>query len=148
MKNTKNLTRLGRVLACGGLSLLMAGGVAMPLSALAADTGTCAKSNKFTENHQELKALHEKMLTQAKTQDAALEKMVKELNQAPESKKVDLEAAIVTKLVAQNHERVKDWETIQARLQQFRQEHRQIGKTSTPGNAWNQLSQNSATPQK
>jgi hypothetical protein len=148
MKNTRNRNRLSRAIACGGLSLVMAGGAALPFSAFAADTGTCAKSGKFTEQHQELKALRQKMLTEAKAQDATLEKMAAELNQAPESKKVDLEAAIVTKLVAQNHERVKDWETLQARIQQFRQEHRQIGQTGTAGNASNQLSQNNATPRK
>lgn len=54
------------------------------------------------------------MLAQAKAEDDALEKLVAELNKAPEPKKVDPEADILTKLVAQHHQRLTEWESLHA----------------------------------
>ena len=112
MKTNK---KLGRAIACGGLSLALLTGVGMPISALAASnskTADCSKcSNNMAEHHQQMRAMHEKMLAQAKAEDAALQKMVSDLNKAPEAKKVDLEAAILTKLVAQRHEMLTRWES-------------------------------------
>ena len=81
-----------------------------------------------------MQPMREKMLAEAKAEDAALEKMVAELNKAPEGKKVDLEAAILTKLVAQHHQMLAEWEALHGRMMQFRHEHMQIGKTETSGN--------------
>ncbi len=74
--------------------------------------------------------MREKMLAEAKAEDAALEKMVAELNKAPESKKVDLEAAILTKLVAQHHQRLTEWETMHAHWMQSRKEHAPLAQNS------------------
>ena len=79
--------------------------------------------------------MRERMLTQAKAEDAALEKLVAELNKAPEAKKPDLEAAILTKLVAQHHQRLGEWESLHARMEQFRKEHVQAAATGKPGSA-------------
>lgn len=134
MKNImKTSNRLWGGITCAGLSLALAGAVALPVSAGAASNGSPAKSVKTTEQRQEFRAMHEKMLAQAKAEDAALEKMVAELNKAPEVKKVDLEAAILTKLVAQHHQMLGQWESLHARMMQFRKQHRQVSQTGMPG---------------
>lgn len=119
-----------------------------PVSALAANSDNSAKSNDFKEHRQELRAMHEKMRAEAKADDAALEKMVAELNKAPESKKVDLEAAILTKLVAQHHQMLGEWESMHAKMQQFRKEHRQMGKAETSTGTINGTGQSTSTAQK
>ncbi len=101
---------LWREIVCGGLLLALLSGVGLPNSAWAAGNTSAEKSNnKVAEHRQELRAMHEKMLAEAKAEDAALEKMVAELNKAPEAKKADLEAAILTKLVAQHHQMLGEW---------------------------------------
>ncbi len=77
--------------------------------------------------------MHQKMLAEAKAGDASLEKMVAELNKAPESKKVDLEAAILTKLVAQHHQMLNEWESMHARMMEFRNEHPHMGRAQSSG---------------
>lgn len=90
--------------------------------------------------------MREKMLSSAKAEDAALEKMVAELKKAPEAKKADLEAAILTKLVAQHHQILSEWESMHARMMQFRNEHMQVGKneTHTTGMMSRMMGQNSS----
>ncbi len=144
----KTSNRLLRGLACGGLSLALLGGVGLPVSALAANTESSEKSNDVKEHHQELRAMHEKMRAEAKADDAALEKMVAELNKAPESKKVDLEAAILTKLVAQHHQMLGEWESMHAKMQQFRKEHREMGKAETSTGTINGTGQSTSRAQK
>ncbi len=75
--------------------------------------------------------MHQKMLAQAKAEDAALEKMVAELNKAPEAKKVDLEAAILTKLVAQHHQMLGEWESMHHKMMALRKEHMPTGQAET-----------------
>ncbi len=144
----KTSNRLWKGLACGGLSLALLGGVGLPVSALASNNGSSEKSNDIKEHRQELKAMHQKMMAEAKAEDAALEKMVAELNQAPEAKKVDLEAAILTKLVAQHHQILGEWESMHAKMQQFRKEHRQMGKAETGTGTIYGTGQSTSTAQK
>ncbi len=127
--------RIWQGIACSGLSLGLLGGIGLPLSAHAATKGCCATSGKTAEHRQEIKALREKMLSQAKAEDTQLEKLVTELNNAPEAKKTDLEAEILTKLVAQRHEMLNDWETLHARVIQFHKEHLQASATEHAGHA-------------
>ncbi len=134
-------------MAAGGLSLALLSGVALPLSALAANNANPEKSKDIKEHRQELRAMHHKMMEEAKAEDAALEKMVAELNQAPEAKKVDLEAAILTKLVAQHHEMLGEWESMHAKMQQFRKEHARMGKAETSTGTLNGTGQSTSTPQ-
>ena len=96
--------------------MALVGGVGLPISARAAADNSSEKTCKMVEHRQAMQAMREKMLAQVKAEDAALEKLVAELNKAPEAKKPDIEAAILTKLVAQHHERLGEWESLQARL--------------------------------
>jgi hypothetical protein len=129
----KGSNRLWRGIAAGGLSLALASGVGLPISARAAGTNPSGKTDQMMEHRQEMQAMREKMLARAKAEDAALEKMVAELNKAPEAKKADMEAAILTKLVEQHHEMLSHWEGWQTRLMQFRNERMQVGNTATSG---------------
>lgn len=76
--------------------------------------------------------MREKALADAKAADAELQKLVAELNKAPESRKPDIEAAILNKLVAQHHEMVSNWESAHARWQQMREEHAPTGRMAPP----------------
>ncbi len=141
MKTSKQLRR---AIACGGLSLALVTGVGLPISARAASNSNTANSNtakcsNMAEHHQQMRAMHEKMLAQAKAEDATLEKMVAELNRAPEAKKVDLEAAILTKLVDQRHQMLNEWASMHARHMQTTknqnsatgERHSLLGRNST-----------------
>ncbi len=127
----KRSNRVWRGIAAGGLSLALVSGLGLPFSACASSNNSSEKSDKISEHRQEMRAMREKMLAQAKAEDAALEKMVAELNKAPEAKKVDLEAAILTKLVAQHHRMLGEWDALHARMMAFREEHSPMAKTST-----------------
>lgn len=106
------------------------GGLGLPAFAAGTSSSSSPRSERSVEHHQELKALHEKILKEAKADDAALQKLVAELNKAPEANKVDLEAAILTKLVSEQHQLLRDREALHARLQEFRKE-RKMMRTST-----------------
>jgi hypothetical protein len=122
-----------RGIACGGLSLALLGGVGLPVSALAADNGCCKPSGKVAEHRKEFRAMHQKMLAEAKANDAALEKLIGELNSAPEGQKTDLEAAILTKLVSQHHEMLADWESMHAKMAQYRNERTPTSRHAMKG---------------
>ncbi len=88
--------------------------------------------------------MREKMLAQFKAEDATLQKMIAELKTAPETKKPDLEAAILTELVAQHHQMLGDWEAMHARIAQFRHNHAQVGSAGAPGGSMSGSSANTA----
>ncbi len=119
---------LERAIAVGGLSLALVGGVGLPVSARAASDNNSGKMCNIMEHRR---AMREKRLAQVKAEDAALQKLVAELNKAPEAKKVDLEAAILTKLVAEHHQRLGEWESLHARMMELRKEHMQTASTGT-----------------
>ncbi len=77
--------------------------------------------------------MRQKMLAQAKEEDAQLERLVTQLNSAPEAQKTDLEAQILTKLVAQHHEMLSQWESLHSRMMQFHKEHAHSGGAAEPG---------------
>lgn len=127
----KKPNNVWRALACGGLSLAMVG---LPLSVSAAtpsNTGS-QQSNQRTEHREDMRAMREKMLAQAKSEDATLQKLDEELKQAPESKKVDIEASILNQLVAQHHQMVTTWESMHERMAQYRREHMTGTQTMSP----------------
>ncbi len=125
--------RLWRGITVGGLSLALLGAIGLPVSAWAGANKTCDKTCSMTEHRAELRTLHKKMLDQARAEDAALQKMIADLNKAPEAKKVDLEAAILTKLVAQHHQMLGEWESLHAKRMQLRKEEMQLSQARTAG---------------
>jgi hypothetical protein len=141
--------RIWRAIAASGLSLALVGGVGLPISARAAGNESSTKPNTITEHRQEMWAMHKKMLAQAKAEDTALEKLVAELNKAPEAKKPDLEAAILTKLVAQRHQMLGEWEAMHAHMAQFRRERMQTAMNGMCGKCMSgKMGQMSTTAQK
>ena len=71
--------------------------------------------------------------------------MIAELNQAPEAKKADLEAAILTKLVAQHHRMLGEWASMhEHRLALWRERTQASGS----GTMHATVGQNPAGPQK
>ncbi len=127
----KTSNRIGRAIAYGGLSLALLGGMGLPLSVLAAGTSSPGKSEAPMARRQEMLAMRHKLLAQLKAEDAELQKMVAELTAAPEARKPDLEAAILTKLIAQRHEMIGDLEGMHARVMRFR--HNYMPTSSTRG---------------
>lgn len=125
--------RLWRGITVGGLSLALLGAIGLPVSARAGTNSSCGKTCSMADHRAELHALHKKMLTQARAEDAALERMVADLNKAPEAKKVDLEAAILTKLVAQRHQMLGEWESLHAKRMQLRKEELQLSQARMSG---------------
>ncbi len=129
----KRINGIWRKIACAGLVLTIGSGLGLPISAVAATTGRCGSCKMKTAKGdlKQLKAMHEKLLSDAKADDAALEKMVAELNQAPESKKVDLEAAILAKLVEQHHQMLGEWESMHPKMMHSNQ-RMELGKNRAP----------------
>jgi rubrerythrin len=136
-----------RGIACGGLSLALVGGVGLPISAFAASNSQGEHSGTMKEQRQEFRSIREKMLSQAKADDAALEKLIGQLNNAPESQRADLEATILNKLVQQHHQMLSDWEALHAKMAQFRKEHFETTSTSTCGHCGT-MGQKNTTAQK
>ncbi len=146
----KTLSQIWRRIACGGLTLAVAGGIGLPISAGAACDGHCAESTSMSQPRHKVWAMHEKvqqLLARMEAEDAALQKMVAGLNQAPEAKKADLEAAILTKLVAQHHQMLGEWESLHAQMMHHRNDgawlrnsgrygvglmHRRVGQCPAP----------------
>ncbi len=125
--------RLWRSITVGGLSLALLGAIGLPVPAGAGAANTCDKACSMKEHRAELRGLHQKMLDQARAEDAVLQKMVADLNKAPEAKKADLEAAILTKLVAQHHQMLGEWESLHAKRMQLRKEAMQLSQARTAG---------------
>ncbi len=117
-KFMKTINRIERVITAAGLSLAVAGGLGLPLPAFAAGSNKTMNSSCRMQTSQSLKALHQKMLAEAKAEDATLQKMVAELKHAPEAQKADVEAAILENLVAAHHQMLQDWEAAHARIAQ------------------------------
>ncbi len=113
--------------------MALLGAIGLPASAWAGANKTCDKTCSMKEHRAELHALHKKMLDQARAEDAALQKMIADLNKAPEARKPDLEAAILTKLVAQHHQMLGEWESLHAKRMQLRKEAMQLSQAPTAG---------------
>jgi len=131
-----------KVAAVAGLSCALTGMMGFPVSARAAENSSSTKpetpkSESPLKQRQEMIALREKMLAEAKAEDATLSKLVAELNRVPENKKVDLMATILTKLVAQHHQMLGEWETMHARMMQFRKERMSTGAASMSKSSMN-----------
>lgn len=132
----KPLNHISKRLAAGALSLAVLGAVGLQSSAMAAGNPCSCSASNFKTERQQVHTMREKMFTQAKADDAQLEGMIAELNRAPESKKPQIEAALLNKLVEQHHQMLTDWETVHARVAQLRAAHQGArAETGTPPTA-------------
>ncbi len=145
----KTLNPLFRTTAAMGLSLVFATAVCFPLCARAADNSRSPQSQSIIKQRQEMAAQREKMLAQAKAEDAALAKLVAELKLAPEAKKVDVLANIVTRLVADRHERLGEWESMHAQMTRFwKANHPTAASSTSSSSELNRTSSGNATARK
>jgi hypothetical protein len=112
----KEFNGLKRYVVAAGLSAALLGALsASALAQSASPACNSAKSETANVERHHWRAIREKFLAQAKVENAQLENMISELNRAPEANKPDLEAAILTKLVAQRQEMLADLEFAHAR---------------------------------
>jgi len=85
---------------------------------------------KMMERCQEMKEQKQKMMVEMKAQDAELTAQVAKMNSAPEDKKLDLIAAVITRMVEQRtvmHARKAE---MQEEMMQHMMQHMQMGKES------------------
>jgi len=103
-----------------------------PLQAQSAEPvkGKIMTEAQMMDRCREMMEKKEKMMAEMKAQDAELTAQVGEMNSAPTDKKLDLLAAVVTRMVQQNaamHERM---EKMHAEMMQHMMQHMQMGKDS------------------
>ena len=99
MKNKSHMKSIVRF----GFALVAALAIWIPIQAESVtppESKMMMKGEKM-ENHQGMMQQHQAMMAEMKAQDAELAAKVTEMNSAPADKKLDLMAAIVTRLVEQ-----------------------------------------------
>ncbi len=85
---------------------------------------------KMMDQCQEMMAQKQKMMAEMKTQDAELTAQVAKMNSAPQGKKLDLIAAVVTDLVEQRIAMDARKAQMHEKMMQHMMQHMQIGKES------------------
>jgi hypothetical protein len=115
----KVFNRIGQGLMAGAFSVAMLGGIGLP--AFASDVNaSCSGKTVSASERQELQSMSEKMLARVKVDDVVLQNMAAKLRNAPETQKVDIEAALLTEMVSEHHDMVKNWEGIHNQVAQFK----------------------------
>lgn len=114
------------------LAIVLALVIWSPLQTQSAEPekGKSMTEAQMMDRCREMKEKKEKMMAEMKAQDAELTAQVGEMNNAPADKKLDLLAAVVTRMVQQNiamHERM---EKMQAEMMPHMMQHMQMGKDS------------------
>lgn len=85
---------------------------------------------KMMERCQEMKEHKEKMMAKIQEQDTALAAQVTSMNGAPKDKKLDLLAAVVTRMVEQRTAMNTRKAKMQEKMMKHMMEHMQMGKES------------------
>ena len=104
-------------------------GAALPLGAQQPpqppdNTGGTNQWTGHHHRHAQWKAMHEQMAAEIKAQDAQLEQLVTQMNNAPPDQKADAVAAVVNQLVEDRLTMHQKWESM----------HQQMGGTNAPPN--------------
>jgi hypothetical protein len=87
---------------------------------------------KMMEQCQEMKEHREKMMTEMKAQDVELTAQVAKMNSAPKDNKLDLMAAVITRMVEQRTAMNERKEAMQEKMMHHMMQHMQMGKESMP----------------
>jgi hypothetical protein len=85
---------------------------------------------KMMERCQQMKEQKQKMMEDIKAQDAQLTEQLAEMNRAPEDKKTDLIAAILTQMVEQRITMDARKAKMEEEMMQHMMQHMQMGKAS------------------
>jgi hypothetical protein len=123
-----------------GFALALAFAIWLPATARAQDEMKPMKgsehmmmgssTNTLTQSCQAMMQMHQKMMDEMKTQDAALTEQVAKMNSAPENEKTAMMADIVTKMVEQRTANNAKMEKMHAQMMQHMMEHMEMGKES------------------
>jgi hypothetical protein len=85
---------------------------------------------KMMEQCQEMKEQKEKMMAEMKAEDVELTAQVAKMNSAPKENKLDLMAAVITRMVEQRTAMHAKKEAMQERMMLHMMDHMQMGKGS------------------
>jgi vacuolar-type H+-ATPase subunit I/STV1 len=88
------------------------------------------RGGQMMERCKAMMERRQQMLAEMKAMDTELDKLVAEMNSAPESKKADAVAAVVSKMVEQRKAMHEKMQEMQMRMTQHMTEHMQAGKES------------------
>src|SRR5574341_878178 len=88
------------------------------------------KAGQMMERCKAMMAERQQMQAEMKAMDTELDKLVAEMNSAPENKKADVVAAVVSKMVEQRKAMREKTQEMQMRMMQHMTEHMQAGKES------------------
>jgi hypothetical protein len=114
------------------LALALALAVWAPVQARSAEPteGKMMTDAKMMEGCQGMKAQKQKMKEDMKAQDARLTEQLAEMKSAPENRKLDLMAAVVTQIVEQRTAMHARMEKMQEGMMNHMMQHMQMGKES------------------
>jgi hypothetical protein len=114
------------------LALALALAIGSPVQAQSTEpaAGTKAMDGKMMEQCQEMKEQKQKMKEEMKAQDAKLTAQIAKMNSAPEDKKLDLLAAVVTDMVEQRTAMAARMDKMHEEMMQHMMQHMQMGKES------------------
>ncbi len=127
----KNHTTTNLVI-CSSLALALALVIWSPVQVRSAEPAERKNVTeaKMMERCQAMKEQKQKMMAEMKTQDAELTAQVAKMNSAPEDKKLDLIAAVVTRMVEQRTAMNVRMAKMQEEMMQHMMQHMQMGKES------------------
>jgi hypothetical protein len=127
----KNQTHTNLVI-CSSLALALALAIWSPAQSQSAEPaeGKMMMEGKMMERCQAMKEQKEKMMAEMKAQDADLTAQVAKMNSAPADKKLDLIAAVVTRMVEQRTAINARMAKMQEKMMQHMMQHMQMGKES------------------
>ncbi len=117
---------------CSSLTLALALAIWFPVPSQSAEPaeGKMMTEGKMMERCQAMKEQKETMMADMKAQDAELTAQVAKMNSAPEDKKLDLIAAVVTRMVEQRIAMDARMAKMQDEMMQHMMQHMQMGKES------------------
>jgi hypothetical protein len=116
------------------LALALALAVWCPLQARSADPagGNSMTDAGMKDRRQAMMEQKQKMMEDMKAQDAQLAELVAKMNSAPQDKKLDLLAAVVTQMAEQRAAMTARMEKMQAEMMTNMMQHMQMDKGAMP----------------
>jgi len=113
-------------------ALALALAILFPIQARSAEPteGKKMMNGKMMEGCQEMKAQKKKMKEDMKAQNTELTEHVAKMNRAPEDKKIDIMAALVTHMVEQRINMDTRKEKMEEEMMKHMMDHMQMGKES------------------
>ena len=114
------------------LALALALAIWSPLQAQSAESmeGKSMTEAKMMEQCQEMKEHKQKMKEDMKAQDSELTKQIAKMNRASKDKKVNLMAAVITRMVEQRIAMDARKAKMEEKMMQHMMQHMQLGKES------------------